>query len=63
MSRLPSNRTGQSFLEFALMIILVAIVLLAILLIWGNDLRTLINDLLQTWFPEQAESVIRTLLT
>ena len=63
MSRLPSNRTGHSFLEFALMIILVAIVLLAILLIWGNDLRTLINDLLQTWFPEQAESVIRTLLT
>ena len=63
MSRLPSNRTGQSFLEFALMIILVAIVLLAILLIWGNDLRTLINDLLQTWFPEQTESVIRTLLT
>ncbi len=63
MSRLPSNRTGQSFLEFALMIILVAVVLLAILLIWGNDLRTLINDLLQTWFPEQAETLLRTLLT
>ncbi len=61
MSRLPSNRTGQSFLEFALMIILVAIVILAVLLIWGNDLRTLINDLLQTWFPEQSpESLIRS---
>ncbi len=63
MSRLPSNRAGQSFLEFALMIILVAIVLLAILLIWGNDLRTLINDLLQTWFPEQATTLLRSLLT
>jgi Flp pilus assembly pilin Flp len=51
MSRLPSNRSGQSFVEYALMIILFAIVLLAILLILGDDLRTFINDLLQAWFP------------
>jgi Flp pilus assembly pilin Flp len=51
MSRLPSNRTGQSFIEFALIIILFAIVLLSILLILGDDLRTFINDLVQAWFP------------
>ena len=51
MSRLPSNRGGQSFIEFALIIILFAIVLLSILLILGDDLRTFINDLFQTWFP------------
>jgi Flp pilus assembly pilin Flp len=51
MSRMPSNRGGQSFIEYALMIILVAIVLLSILLILGDDLRTFINDLLQAWFP------------
>lgn len=54
MSRLPSNRGGQSFVEYALLIILFAIVLLSILLILGDDLRTFINDLLQTWFPTQA---------
>ena len=36
------------------MIILVGIVVLSILLIMGDDLRTLINDLLQTWFPEEG---------
>jgi Flp pilus assembly pilin Flp len=51
MSRLPSNRSGQTFVEYALIIILLAIVLLAILLILGDDLRTFINDLLLTWFP------------
>lgn len=51
MSRMPSNRSGQSFIEYALMIILVAIVLLSILLILGDDLRTFINDLLLAWFP------------
>ncbi|MEZ4870121.1 MAG: hypothetical protein R3C14_52820 [Caldilineaceae bacterium] len=51
MSRLPSNRGGQSFIEYALMIILLAIVLLSILLILGDDLRTFVNDLLRTWFP------------
>jgi hypothetical protein len=56
MSRLPSNRGGQSFVEYALLIILFAIVLLSILLILGDDLRTFINDLLQSWFPAQAGS-------
>jgi len=51
MSRMPSNRGGQSFVEYALIIILLAIVLLSILLILGDDLRTFGNDLLQTWFP------------
>lgn len=51
MSRLPSNRSGQSFIEYVLMIILFAIVLLSILLILGDDLRTFINDLLRGWFP------------
>jgi Flp pilus assembly pilin Flp len=54
MSRMPSNRGGQSFVEYALLIILLAIVLLSILLILGDDLRTFINDLLQTWFPAQS---------
>lgn len=53
MSRLPSNRSGQSFIEYALMIILFSIVMLSILLILGDDLRTFINDLLRDWFPAQ----------
>ena len=57
MTRMPPNRAGQSFVEFALMIILVAIVILAILLILGDDLRTLVNDILQTWFPSQESSL------
>ncbi|HRW04186.1 MAG: hypothetical protein KDE53_11865 [Caldilineaceae bacterium] len=56
MSRLPSNRSGQSFIEYALMIILFAIVLLSILLILGDDLRTFINDLLRDWFPTQQDA-------
>jgi len=56
MSRMPSNRGGQSFLEYALMIVLVAIVVLAILLIVGDDLRTFINDLFLRWFPAQSEA-------
>jgi hypothetical protein len=51
MSRLPSNRTAHSFVELALIIVLFTIVLLSILLILGDDLRTFINDLLRTWFP------------
>lgn len=54
MSRTPSNRGGQSFLEYALMIILVSIVILSILLIVGDDLRTFVNDLFLRWFPPQA---------
>lgn len=53
MTRMPPQQGGQSFIEYALMIILVSIVLLAILLIVGDDLRTLISDLLQSWFPTQ----------
>ena len=44
MSRMPSNRSGQSFIEYALIIILFAIVLLSILLIVGDDLRVLIRS-------------------
>jgi len=51
MSRLSTRRGGQSFVEYALILILLAIVLLSILLILGDDLRTFLNDLLQTWFP------------
>lgn len=58
MSRIQSNRSGQGFIEYALMIILVAIVLLSILLILGDDLRTFINDLLLRWFPTTAVGAI-----
>lgn len=51
MSQLPPNQSRYGFIEFALILILLTIVLLSILLIVGEDLRTFINDLLQTWFP------------
>ncbi len=54
MSQTPSGQRGQSFIEYALMIILIAIVFLAILLILGDDLRTFINDLLLQWFPPEG---------
>jgi len=56
MFRPSSGRGGQSFVEYALLLILVSIVLLSILLILGNDLRTFINDLLQRWFPVASEA-------
>jgi Flp pilus assembly pilin Flp len=62
MSRLPSNRSGQSFIEYALMIILFAIVMLSILLILGDDLRTFINDLLLDWFPAQQANLLQQLM-
>lgn len=62
MSRMPSNRGGQSFLEYALMIILVAIVVLSILLIVGDDLRTFVNDLFLRWFPAQSEALLMEFL-
>jgi len=62
MSRIPSNRSGQSFIEYALIIILLAIVMLSILLILGDDLRTFINDLLQTWFPSQTSGIYLNVL-
>jgi len=55
---MPSNRGGQSFLEYALMLVLVAIVVLSILLIVGDDLRTFVNDLFLRWFPVQAEALV-----
>jgi len=58
MSRMPSNRGGQSFLEYALMLVLVAIVVLSILLIVGDDLRTFVNDLFLRWFPVRAEALL-----
>lgn len=56
LSRTPPGRGGQNFVEYALMLILVSIVLLSILLILGDDLRTFINDALQRWFPAPAQS-------
>ena len=58
MSRMPSNRGGQRFLEYALMIVLLAIVVLSILLIVGDDLRTFVNDLFLRWFPAQTETLL-----
>ena len=57
MFRPSSGRGGQSFVEYALLLILVSIVLLSILLILGNDLRSFINDLLQRWFPVTPEAL------
>jgi len=56
MFRSSPGRGGQSFVEYALLLILVSIVLLSILLMLGNDLRTFINDVLQRWFPATEES-------
>ena len=56
MFRPSPGRGGQSFVEYALLLILVSIVLLSILLILGNDLRTFINDVLQRWFPTTDEA-------
>ncbi len=46
-----TREEGESFVEFAVVLILIAIVVLAILLILGDDLRLFLNDLLLTWFP------------
>ena len=60
MFKSSSGRGGQSFVEYALLLILVSIVLLSILLIMGNDLRSLINDVLQRWFPASTEAIRMT---
>jgi Flp pilus assembly pilin Flp len=57
MTRMPSDKGGQSFIEYALIIILISIAILSILLIFGDDIRTVINDLLQQWFPAQPEAL------
>jgi len=49
-----SSESGQGVLEYALILLLIAIIILAILLILGDDLRAFVFDLLRTWFPEQT---------
>lgn len=49
MSRLPSKRSGENFIEFALIIILLAIVMLSILLIVGDSIRVFLNDIGIRW--------------
>lgn len=51
MSIKTSNENGQSFIELALILMLIAIVVLAIFLIMGDEIRNFVNDLLQAWFP------------
>jgi Flp pilus assembly pilin Flp len=60
MSRLPSNRSGQNFIEFALIIILMSIVMLSILLIVGDNIREFLNDIGVRWslFGNQASWLI-----
>lgn len=48
---IPDGESGQSFVEYALILVLIAIVVLAIFLIMGDEIRTFVNDLIQTWFP------------
>ncbi len=42
---------GQSFLEYAVMFVLIAVIVVALLLILGDQVRVFVRDLLQTWFP------------
>lgn len=42
---------GQSFLEYAVMFVLIAIIVVALLLILGDQVRVFVRDLLQTWLP------------
>jgi Flp pilus assembly pilin Flp len=46
---MPSNRSGENFIEFALIIILLAIVMLSILLIVGDSIRVFLNDIGIRW--------------
>ena len=41
---MPSNRSGENFIEFALTIILLAIVMLSIPLIVGDSIRVFLNE-------------------
>lgn len=45
------NDRGQSFVEFALILTLIAIVVLAILLIMGDDIRSWVVTVWQSLFP------------
>jgi len=49
MSRMPSSRSGENFIEFALIIILLSIVMLSILLIVGDSIREFFNDIGIRW--------------
>jgi Flp pilus assembly pilin Flp len=51
MQNKTHNENGQSFIELALILMLIAIVVLAIFLIMGDEIRNFVNDLLQAWFP------------
>ena len=53
-----ASESGQSIIEYALILLLIAIVILAILLILGDDLRAFVFDLLQTWFPEEEQALL-----
>lgn len=63
MSRLPTNRSGENFIEFALIIILLAIVMLSILLIVGDSIRVFLNDIGIRWslFNSDQESMLPVL--
>ena len=45
------DESGQSFVEFALILTLIAIVVLAILLIMGDDIRAWVVTVWQSFFP------------
>ncbi len=45
-----SSEDGQSFIEYALILLLIAIIVLAIFLIMGDEIRNFVNDVLQAWF-------------
>jgi Flp pilus assembly pilin Flp len=51
MQNKTPGESGQSFIEYALILMLIAIVVLAIFLIMGDEIRSFVNDLLQAWFP------------
>ena len=50
MQAKTSDENGQSFIEYALILMLIAIIVLAIFLIMGDEIRNFVNDLLQAWF-------------
>ncbi len=54
MTQNRRQEIGQSFLEYAVMFVLIAVIIVALLLIAGDEIRVFIRDLLQTWFPPGA---------
>lgn len=54
---MPSSRSGENFIEFALMIILLSIVMLSILLIVGDSIREFFNDIGLRWSLFGAQSL------